>query len=178
MKKFSLISLFAVIFTFGLFSDAMAQNDPPQIGAEQPFAPQSRPGLVQMLGLSRDQIQQLRAITRNLQPQVKQAQMNLREANLALDEAVYSDDVSDALVQERLKSVQNAQAEMVRSKTMLETSIRKILTREQLIKFRNLRQKFKPENANNRIINPNKLNNSQKQIPRRRLLRMQKRQTN
>lgn len=178
MKKLGFIS-FAIIILISSFTAICAQVDePPPIGEGQPFASKRRPNLLQELGLNKNQIQQLRQINRELQPQMRQAQRNLREATQALDEAIYADESNDSLVQEKVKDLQMAQAEMIKNRTIMETSIRKILTREQLIKFRDLRQQFKPNNLNKKLGNENNRTNEQpNQTPRRKLRQLQKRQT-
>lgn len=175
MKRLSI--LLAIILLIGAFSIINAQNDPPPGG--QTFVSEARPAnLLQQLGLTRPQVQQLRRINADLQPQMREAQRNWREANLALDEAIYADESNDEIVQERIKAAQFAQTELIRNRAMLESAIRKVLTRDQLIKFRQLRQEFKQRQAkpaNNRqrrMENPDKMiRNPQKQPLKRRILR-------
>lgn len=112
-----------------------------------------RANALRQLGLSRDQIQQIRMVNAERKPLMAEAQRRLREANLALDEAIYSDHVSESDVQARLKEAQSAQAEVARIRYMNELSVRKILTTEQLVRFRELRRSFEQERVQNRIQN-------------------------
>jgi Spy/CpxP family protein refolding chaperone len=144
MKRLSLLITF--IFLFGAFSIVPAQNGE---RPDQAFAPPpQRPNILQELGLSRDQIQELRRINTNQQPQLRQAQRNLKEANEALDEAIYADDTNDEIIKERVRAVQQAQSEVIKHRTFMEMSIRKVLTKPQLIKFRELRENFQRRQAN------------------------------
>ncbi|MGD9628057.1 MAG: Spy/CpxP family protein refolding chaperone [Pyrinomonadaceae bacterium] len=111
---------------------------PPRDGAE--FAERNeRPNLLQALGLSQEQVRQIRLMNRDRKPAMEAAQMRLREANRALDMAIYGDELDEANVQAKLLEFQAAQAEVARIRFRSELSLRKILTPEQLLKFRALR---------------------------------------
>ncbi len=73
---------------------------------------------------------------------MREAQERLREANRNLDQAIYADVANDAEVQTRLKEVQSAHAEVIKIKSATELAVRKILTPDQLTKFRDVRQQF------------------------------------
>jgi Spy/CpxP family protein refolding chaperone len=115
----------------------MAQDGPPPEEATQ-FAPQ-RPNLLENLGLSQDQIRQIRIMNRDRKPLMESAQQRLRESNRALDEAIYGDKLDESEIQARLAAFQAAQAEVARIRFQSEVELRKILTPEQLAKFRQLR---------------------------------------
>src|SRR5688572_23848422 len=66
----------------------------------------------------------------------------MREANRNLDMAIYGDAVSDAEFQTRLKEFHSAQSELARLRFEGELSVRRVLTPEQLVRFRELRQRF------------------------------------
>jgi Spy/CpxP family protein refolding chaperone len=100
------------------------------------------PNILRELGLTTDQIRQMRLINGDLRSRRQAAQEKLREANRSLDQAIYADTVDEALVAERLKIFQSAQGEIARINFENELAIRKILTPEQLVQFRALRQRF------------------------------------
>ena len=81
------------------------------------------------------------------------AQERLHDANKALDEAIYADTLNEQDMQAKMKEAQLAQAEVVKIRFMNELEVRKILTPEQLVKFRELREKFERmrENIKDRI---------------------------
>jgi len=66
----------------------------------------------------------------------------LDEANKALDDAIYANSFDSVRVESFIKAREAAQAEVSRIKTDVEISIRKLLTPEQLVKFRELRNRF------------------------------------
>lgn len=98
--------------------------------------------LLEQLGLSREQIQQIRRINQEKQPLMQAAQEKLREANRALDLAIYAETPNEEEVKNRLKDVQMAHAEVLRIRTVMEFEVRKVLTPEQLAKFKSLREEF------------------------------------
>jgi Spy/CpxP family protein refolding chaperone len=59
--------------------------------------------------------------------------------------AIYADTVSDADFQTSLTEFRAAQSEMARLRFESELAVRKILTPEQLVRFRELRRKFAEE---------------------------------
>ena len=103
------------------------------------FRPQQ---ILRELGLSKEQIQQIRQIHEEKRQQMETAQMRLRDANRSLDQAIYADAVNEADIQARLKEVQTAQSEVIKIRNMTELAVRKVLTPEQLAKFRDVREKF------------------------------------
>lgn len=138
MKLKSLI-FFAFLILFGtVFTNAqnIQENQPNE---RQNIRPQR---LFEQLGLSREQIQQIRRINQEKQPLMREAQEKFREANRALDAAIYADNANEAEIQNRLKDAQTAQAEVVKIRTAIEFEVRKVLTTEQLAKFRQLREDF------------------------------------
>lgn len=132
--------------------------------------PPPRPNLLQELNLSPAQIQQMRRLNQERKQEMQAAQFRLREANRALDEAVYANAEDEAEIQNRIKEVQAAHAEMIRNRTHLERAIRRILTPQQLARFRQLRDQFKQrENSADPLENRRqRLKNLPKNFPRRR----------
>ncbi len=112
----------------------------PRPADRQPQDP--RGNALRQLGLSQEQVQQIRRITVERRPIMEAAQLRFREANKALDAAIYADQVNEHDIDECLKAVQLAQAETAKVRSMNELAVRKILTPDQLIRFRELRRRF------------------------------------
>ncbi|MBX7173190.1 MAG: periplasmic heavy metal sensor [Pyrinomonadaceae bacterium] len=148
MKRIIFINFFILpgILLFSILNVAAQGGPPPpnQFTEDK----NRRPGLLEMLGLTPDQVRQIRQLNKTLQPMRQEAQRRFAIANRALDEAIYADEVNEELINQRMKEAQLAQAELIKSKTMMETSVRKILTQEQLIKFRELRERAKQNQPN------------------------------
>jgi Spy/CpxP family protein refolding chaperone len=134
--------------------EEVRQGDRFQPGQPSPAAEQ-RPNLLQELGLSQEQVQAVRRINQQRKPVEQAARRRFQEAQRALNMAIYGDDVNDADVQAKLTEFQTAQAELARIKFTNELAVRKVLTPDQLIKFRELRRRFAEarEELQNRPIN-------------------------
>ena len=138
---------------------ALAQNEvPAPDGPQDERQDGRRPNLLAELGLSPEQIQQIKRINQARRPIMMEAQRRMRIANRELDAAIYRDSVSDEEFQARLKELQAAQADLARLRFESELSVRKILTPEQLVRFRGLRRNFteaRQDNFRNRRLRRN-----------------------
>jgi Spy/CpxP family protein refolding chaperone len=95
---------------------------------------------VTALGLTPDQVARIRTIRQLNRLERQIAQQRLHQAQRALDEAIYSDDASEAVVEQRTREVAEAQAAEVRLRARTELGIRRVLTPQQLSTFRTIRQ--------------------------------------
>lgn len=129
-----LLSTVVLAAAFGVYG----QDGPPPQDADFE-AVDARPNLLENLGLRQDQIRQIRMMNRDRKPAMDAAQQRLREANRALDVSIYGDSLDESAVQVRLKEFQAAQAEVAKIRFRSELELRKILTPEQLGRFRTLR---------------------------------------
>ena len=150
MKNLRLQNL--LIFTallFASFTFVNAQNM-----QERPKDDKMRPmELFKRLGLSQEQVQQIRKINQEKQPAMQEAQRRFGDANRALDIAIYADALDENEIQARLKEVQAAHDEVIRLRSALELAVRKVLTAEQLAKFRDLREEMMKQNEQRRMEN-------------------------
>jgi Spy/CpxP family protein refolding chaperone len=129
-----------------------------QISAQSTAAPESkpkperktgekRPDLFRELGVTREQLEQIRTLRRQGREEFTAAQKQLREANKALDAAIYSDVLDEQLIEQLISQRNEAEAAMSRLRTMSELNLRKILTPEQVVKFREIRSRFAKREA-------------------------------
>jgi Spy/CpxP family protein refolding chaperone len=148
MKR-SILSLSILLFTFALLSiSAMAQDGPPPEDGRMPPPPgmqgpprqeDERGEILHQLNLTQDQFKSIRKLLGDNGPQVHAAQKDFRDAQDALDDAIYADTVDEALVQALTKRSADAQATLMKLRTANEFAIRRVLTPDQVIKFRELR---------------------------------------
>ncbi|MEO8649475.1 MAG: periplasmic heavy metal sensor [Acidobacteriota bacterium] len=136
-KPFPVLFIFIVLAFFAV--GVTAQDGPPPDGNGPA---EGRPDLFSQLGLSPEQIGQIRRINADRKPVMQEAQRRMREANRALDVAIYADAVNEGAVQTRLAEFQGAQAAVVKERFTSELLVRKVLTLEQLVKFREIRSRF------------------------------------
>ncbi|MGI8897473.1 MAG: Spy/CpxP family protein refolding chaperone [Pyrinomonadaceae bacterium] len=109
---------------------------------QQPDAQQRPPGVdpIRELNLSPEQRERIRAIREQLQAERAGINQRLRETNRALEEALDADNPDESVVEQRLRDVAAAQAAAMRMRVLSEVRIRRVLTPEQLITLRTLRQ--------------------------------------
>lgn len=173
MKKLNFITLiFAGLLVIVSFSPAAAQQEElPNDDAPKNFNSPRRPNLLAELDLSPEQIKQIRRLNAEKRPLIREAQQRVRDANRRLDQAIYADDADETEIQSRLKDVQTAQAEVARIRSSTEYAVRKVLTPEQLVRFREVRQKFMERLKNSSVVRKNPSLNA----PNRRLVNRQRR---
>jgi Spy/CpxP family protein refolding chaperone len=145
MLKFKFL-LFLLLFASAT-AVVKAQNnaDMPDGRFNQP------PPVLRELNLTEPQIRQIRVINRISREKMCEANFRLIESRKSLNEAIYADNADEATVLARLREFQAAQAEVTGIKLRTEFEIRKVLTPEQLARFRQMRQNFENfrENAPN-----------------------------
>ncbi len=101
-----------------------------------------RGNLLRQLGLLDEQVQHIRKVQAEKRPLMRDALKRLHETTRALDDAIYADQLNEADIDLRMKEAELAQAELARLRYMNELAVRRILTPDQLIRFRELRQRF------------------------------------
>lgn len=126
------------------------QNDPSQA----PGARDERPrDPLRALNLTFDQLQQIRAIREQNREEWRAVRQRLAEAHRTLDEAIYSDNVNDALIEERAREIGAAQAAVARMRALTELKIRRVLTPDQLNTLRAMRQQARATRRESRQQN-------------------------
>jgi Spy/CpxP family protein refolding chaperone len=144
MKKLNFLSLiFTILLTTLAFSTIRAQ-EPVEADNQNPRRAARPFKIMQELGLTREQIQQIRRINQSRRPIMQEAQQRWQTARRNLDSAIYADDSTEEQVKELTKEATLAQSELIKERTLTEYLIRKVLTPEQLVKFRQLRQQLMP----------------------------------
>jgi Spy/CpxP family protein refolding chaperone len=141
-KKLSifLTGIFAVLFATAFGTNAQeVPAERENVAANQPVRPFK---LFQELGLSPEQVRQLRLINQERKAVVNAAQIRARIANRKLDEAVYADGTTSEMLQELTREAQLAQGALLKERIETEFRIRSVLTPEQLVRFRELRTRL------------------------------------
>jgi Spy/CpxP family protein refolding chaperone len=126
---------------------AAAQNPQP---AEDP---------IQQLNLTPEQRQRIRILTEQTRDERQQTNRRLREANIALDQALDAEPVDDNLVEQRINELTAAQGAQTRLRIHMELRIRRLLSAEQLATLKQLRLQLRdviaPQRQNNKPRRPN-----------------------
>jgi Spy/CpxP family protein refolding chaperone len=136
------------------------------------------------LNLTPDQIQKIRTINAELKDQRQAAIQRVRQAQRALTEAIESPTPNEALIDQRSHEVADAQAATIRLRSLTEARILQVLTPEQRIRLREMRQRnqalrrggnqqFPRNRPNRRQDGVQGNNNSLAPLRQRRLIRQQ-----
>ncbi len=111
-----------------------AQSNPAQGGDA------SAANLLLQLNLKPEQIEQMKEIRRQSAHEVQTLTQRRRQARRALDEALYSNALDDATIDQRTRELAESQAALVRLEAQTQLRIRRVLTPDQLQMFRDLRK--------------------------------------
>jgi len=150
----SFVALFLFLLAIST-SRALAQTPgegppPPEVGQDDQA--QNWQGA---LNLTPDQFGKIRSILEEKKLERQTAGRRLNQALRALDEAIYSDNATEAVIEQRAREVAEAQAAQVRLRAMTELNIRRVLTPDQLSTFRKIRQEHIRAQREQRLENGN-----------------------
>ncbi len=159
--RFSILFLTLLFSAFYVCAQVDVEN-PRSNGFDRPNRQPGRIKLLRELGLSQEQIQQVRLINQKMKPMRQAAQRRHAQAKRQLDMSIYSDVTDEAIIRNNVKAVAEAQAEIIKLRAQSELAIRNILTPEQLVKFREIRRNFE-------------LRKKRREMRRKRMLNRQKR---
>lgn len=110
-----------------------------QVQAQEPGEPLAGTDPIQQLRLSPEQRQRVRRILAQNKDERQATTQRLRQARLALDQALDADPVDETLVEQRVNELAAAQAAQLRMRIQTELKIRRELTPGQLVTLRRLR---------------------------------------
>lgn len=152
-RKFGAVSTLALFLLLLIFCPAQvfAQEEGAPQGQADARPPNPDNDLVRQLSLTPDQIEKVKAIREQNREVRRQIVQRVREAQIALDRAIYVENADEALVEQRARELAEAQAAQVRLQAMSALRIRRILTPAQLETFRALRQRAETERRNRRL---------------------------
>ena len=137
---------------------ATTQNQPQaQINQLPDFAP---------LNLTPEQIQKIRAINADLKDQRQEANQRLRRAQRALADAIESPTPNETLIDQRSREVAEAQATTIRLRSLSEARILQVMTPEQRIRLREMRQRNQALRRQNQQLPDNGLRPRQQGLQR------------
>jgi periplasmic protein CpxP/Spy len=126
--------LLTLVLGFVLSASAVAFSQEPQAG-------QQAPDLIEQLRLTPEQRQKIRAIREQSKDERMAVNQRLRESNLALEQALDSDNLDESVVEQRIREVNAAQGAQLRMRIQNEVQIRRVLTPDQISTWRLLRQR-------------------------------------
>ena len=128
MKLRTLMLLLPVVVLFTFTSAAYAQDTP--LASEDSIG---------QLRLSPEQRQRIRMIFEENKAERQSTNRRLREANLALNQALDTEPIDENAIEQRVNELAAAQAAQIRMRIQIELKIRRELNPEQLATWRRLR---------------------------------------
>src|SRR5215217_1744046 len=134
-----------LIITCAGFSYAQEYTPPP-------------PDPITQLQLTPDQRQRVRMILEENKNERQSINRRVREANVALDQALDADRTDENVIEQRINDLTTAQAAQTRMRIRIEMKIRRELTPEQLVTLRRLRLQVRDFVNGQRPLNPSRRN--------------------
>jgi len=164
------ISFAVLLLLVGVFARVNAQTAEPQQSQTDPAQVKANqnnpaPDLAQ-LNLTPEQIQKWRAINAELKDRQQVANLRLRLARRALAEAIESPISNEELIKQRAKEVSEAQAATNELAALRQARIHQMLTPEQRIKLKEIRQQNQANRSNNQQLPRNGLGRRPDGVPR------------
>ena len=169
MKTFT--TMLAAVILLTLTSSVFAMQDPPPpVGVEDPIA---------QLRLTAEQRQRIRMIVEETKAERQMTNRRVREANVALDQALDIEPIDDNLIEQRINEFAAAQAAQTRMRIHFEIRIRRELRPEQLATLKRLQLQIRDimgaQQAPNRLnvrpgreaLRPNQRNTIRPELPHR-----------
>jgi Spy/CpxP family protein refolding chaperone len=130
----------------------------------QELAPPT-PDPIEQLRLTPDQRQRIRMIFEENKEERQSVNRRVREANVALDQALDAEPANENLIDQRLNELATAQAAQMRMRVYTELKIRRELRPEQITTLRRLRLQVRDFVNGQRPLNQRPLNQQRRNPP-------------
>jgi Spy/CpxP family protein refolding chaperone len=123
-------------------------------GQQAPVSDQpAGPDPIEQLRLTPDQRQAIRQIVNENKDERQLTNRRVREANVALDQAMDAEPVDESVIEQRINELAAAQTAQLRMRIHTEMRIRRILRPEQIATLHRLRLQLRD------VMNPQRMNN-------------------
>lgn len=164
-------TVLAIVFFLTVTTPVFSQQDPEApVAGDDPIA---------QLRLTPEQRQRIRIIVEDTKLERQMTNRKMREAQVALDQALDAEPIDDSVIEQRINDLAVAQAAQLRMRIHLEMRIRRELRPEQLATLRRLRLQVRdvmgsqqPQNRLNQrpgreALRPNQRNTLRPDFPHR-----------
>ena len=163
--SFLLTIIFILAGTLVSVQAQTSTQQPPTQDATQAQTTQA-PNLQVELGLTPDQIQKWRAMNQELRPQEVAGTVKVRQARLALAEAMEAQSPNEDVIKQRAKELADAQSVMTQLQALRQARMLQILTPDQRIKLKEIRERNQALRRGNQQQTVNGLNQRQQRLKR------------
>ncbi len=168
----ALILIFALLGVTQAQTSLQNQNSPQTPPTNVATQPPQAPNLPEALGFTPQQIQQWRTINREFRNQEMNSTFKLRQARLALNEAMESQPTNEEVIKQRAKDVADAQSAVTQLQALRQARVLQMLTPEQRVKLKEIKERAQAirqerqgtnalaprqemrRNANNQLLTP------------------------
>jgi Spy/CpxP family protein refolding chaperone len=164
-----ILIMLAALLLLAFSLPATAQTPPGQSQSEpSPLPGQAAPVAdpFGQLGLTPDQVQKIRTINMELKDERQVANRNLRLAQRELTLAIESPTPDEKLIDQRSREFADAQSATIRLRSLTEARVLQVLTPEQRLKLREIRQQNQAARRANQQQQNNRPNQRQGALPR------------
>jgi Spy/CpxP family protein refolding chaperone len=138
------VPLLAGVLILLTWTSAYPMQDPAPVAAADP---------IEQLRLTPEQRQRIRMIFEENKNDRQSTNRRVREANVALDQALDAEPTDENLIEQRINELASAQAAQLRMRIQTEMKIRRELRPEQLATLRRLRLQLRDVMAPQRPLN-------------------------
>jgi Spy/CpxP family protein refolding chaperone len=149
----SILPLFAVVLILSVFPASLGRYILPQDPQTDPAPAPKIQDPITLLNLTPEQRQKIRTIREQTKNERAAINQQLRQSNLALQQALDADSPDEAIVELRLRDAAAAQAAATRMRVLTELRIRRVLTPEQVTTWRSLLQQAAQARREQRLEN-------------------------
>jgi Spy/CpxP family protein refolding chaperone len=133
--------LFPLILLLTIIGVQIKAQSPTPQNPSEPAQGQRQGNELAQLNLSPEQIEKIRGINAELKDQRQAANQKLRQSQRALNEAVESPTPDESMISQRSHDLADAQANAIRVRSLAESRILQVLTPEQRVRLREMRQR-------------------------------------
>lgn len=148
------MKLAAIFFLFLMAISGQARVVQDQDAAQ----PSAMVDPIEQLRLTPEQRQKIRMIAQQGKDERQTTNRRVREANIALDQALDATPTNENLIEQRINDLAAAQAAQLRMRIQMEMRIRRELDPEQLATLRRLRLQLRDVMGGQRPLNQRRLN--------------------
>jgi Spy/CpxP family protein refolding chaperone len=149
----SILPLFAVALILSVSPASLGRYILPQDPQTDPAPAPRTQDPITLLNLTPEQRQKIRIIREQTKNERAAINQQLRQSNLALQQALDLDNPDEAIVELRLRDAAAAQAAATRMRVLTELRIRRVLTPEQVNTWRSLLQQAVQARREQRLEN-------------------------
>src|SRR6267143_6359384 len=149
----SILPLFAVALILSVSPASLGRYILPQYPQTDPAPAPKTQDPITLLNLTPEQRQRIRIIREQTKNERTAINQQLRQSNLALQQALDPDNPDEAIVELRLRDAAAAQAAATRMRVLTELRIRRVLTQEQVNTWRSLLQQAAEARREQRLEN-------------------------